>query len=110
MKTKNLTDKEIFKILKEHSDVLKRYRVKKIGLFGSYVRGEQKKQSDIDFLVEFDRTAFDVNFTGYFDNFMELVFHLEDLFGRKVELITESSLSPYIKPHIIREIEYLETI
>jgi len=66
MKAKNkksLTYNEIMRILKEHSDILKKYKVRKIGLFGSYVRGAQKKRSDIDFLVEFEEPTF--------DNFME---------------------------------------
>ncbi len=51
---KDLTDKKIMNLLKKHDDVLKKYKVKRIGLFGSYVRGEQKRHSDIDFLVEFE--------------------------------------------------------
>ncbi|MEW5760950.1 MAG: nucleotidyltransferase family protein [Candidatus Thermoplasmatota archaeon] len=94
------------KILREHSDILKKYKVKRIGLFGSYVRGEQKRYSDIDFLVEFDLTAFGENFNGYFDNFMDLVFFLEDLFGRKVDLITNGSLSSYIQPYVEKEVKW----
>ena len=100
MKAKELTEKEILKILREHNDILRKYRVKRIGLFGSYVRGEQKKGSDIDFLVEFE--------VPNFDNFMDLTFYLEDLFGTKVELITNGSLSPYIQPYIEKEIKWYE--
>lgn len=100
MKIKKLTDKEIVKILKEHTDILKNYKVKRIGLFGSFTRGEQREDSDIDFLVEFEMPSF--------DNFMDLVFYLEDLFGRKVELITSGSLSPYIQPYIEKEVKWLE--
>jgi len=96
-----LTDKEILKTLREHSDILRRYKIKKIGLFGSYVRGEQKKNSDIDFLVEFERPDF--------DNFMDAAFYLEDLFGKRVELITNGSLSPYIQPYVEKEIKWYET-
>ena len=101
MKAKNLTYKEIIKVLKEHNNVLRKYKVKKIGLFGSYVRRDQKKESDIDFLVEFEKHSF--------DNFMDLVFYLEDLFGKKVELITNGSLSPYIQPYVEKEIKWYET-
>ena len=97
---KQLTDKIIIKTLKEHKEVLKGYGVIRIGLFGSFVRGEQKENSDIDFIVEFDRPNF--------DDFMDLVFYLEDLFGRKVELITNGSLSPYIQPYIEKEIKWYE--
>ena len=100
MKAKKLAEKEILKILIEHSDILKKYRVKRIGLFGSYIRGEQKEDSDIDFLVEFEMPNF--------DNFMDLTFYLEDLFGRKVELITNGSLSPYIQPYVEKEIKWYE--
>ncbi|MGA1842080.1 MAG: nucleotidyltransferase family protein [bacterium] len=100
MKIKKLTDNEIVKILKEHTDILKNYKVKRIGLFGSFTRGEQREDSDIDFLVEFEMPSF--------DNFMDLVFYLEDLFGRKVELITSGSLSPYIQPYIEKEVKWLE--
>ena len=53
MKTEKLTGEKIIRALKKHSDILKRYGVKKIGLFGSYIRGEQKEYIDIDFMVEF---------------------------------------------------------
>ena len=75
------------------------YGVKKIGLFGSFVRGEQTPMSDIDILVEFKPDK------HTFDNFMEVAFLLEKILGRKVELITQEALSPYIGPHILKEVE-----
>jgi len=101
MRTKKLTVKEILKVLEKNKEVLKKYGVKRIGLFGSFVRGEQKKGSDIDFLVEFENPSF--------DDFMDLVFYLEDLFGRNVELITNGSISPYIQPYIEKEVSWYET-
>ena len=101
MKNKKLNSEEIIKILKENKDVLIKYGIKKIGLFGSFVRGEQKDYSDIDFLVEFEKPNF--------DDFMDLSFFLEDLFGRKIELITNGSLSPYIEPYIEKEVKWYET-
>jgi predicted nucleotidyltransferase len=97
---KELTDKEIISLLKKHKDLLKKYKVKRIGLFGSYVSGEQRRRSDIDFLVEFKESTF--------DNFMGLVFDLEAIFGKKVELITNGSLSPYIQPYVEREVRWYE--
>jgi len=88
-------------MLKDHSEILQKYGVKRIGLFGSFVRGEQKKNSDIDFLVEFEKPVF--------ENFMDLAFYLEELFGRKVELITNGSLSPYIQPYVEKEVKWYET-
>lgn len=69
-----------------------------IGVFGSFVTGRQTPASDVDILVEFapDRHTF--------DNFMDLSFFLEDILGRKVELVTPESLSPHIGPHILREV------
>lgn len=101
MSNKKINSDEIIRALKENKDVLIKYGVKKIGLFGSFVRGEQKEYSDIDFLVEFGEPNF--------DNFMDLCFYLEELFGRKVELITTGSLSPYMEPYIEKEVQWYET-
>jgi predicted nucleotidyltransferase len=97
---KELTDKVIMGLLKKHNDILKKYKVKRIGLFGSYIRGEQKRNSDIDFLVEFEEPTF--------NNFMDLVFSLEDLFSKKVELITNGNLSPYMQPYVEKEVRWYE--
>jgi predicted nucleotidyltransferase len=74
--------------------------VSRIGLFGSFVRGEQRPDSDIDLLVEFEVGK------KTFDNFMELSFFLEEVLQHKVELITVESLSPYLGPYILKEVEY----
>lgn len=94
------TKEQVLTILKEHQAELSRLGVKRCGLFGSFVRNEAQDQSDIDILVEFepDRKTF--------DNFMQLAFFLEELFGRRVDLVTTESLSPFIGPHILREVEY----
>ena len=85
MKTqKPLSRRQIIALLKKNQDVLKKYSVKKIGLFGSYATGRQTKASDIDVLVEFERPPL--------DNFMDLAFYLEDLFGRKVDLLTTTAV------------------
>lgn len=104
---KKITRLDIIKTLKKHSAVLKKYKVKSIGLFGSYVKYEQTRQSDIDFLIEFNKAAFDSDFTGYFDNFMELQFTLEKLLGNKIDLVTSDMISPYIKPYVLKEVKYV---
>jgi len=91
---------EIISLLEKHTNVLRKFKVRRIGLFGSFARGEQKKHSDIDFLVEFDEPTF--------DNFMDLLFSLENLFARKVELITNGSLSPYLQPFVEKEVKWYE--
>ena len=73
--------------------------VRSIGLFGSFVRSEQTDSSDIDLLVEF------LPEKHSFDNFMDAAFLLEDLLGRKVEIVTPEALSPHIGPHILKEVE-----
>lgn len=105
---KTLTGEEILDTLKRHKLDLKKYRVKRIGLYGSYVRGEQKRGSDIDLIVEFDMKAFGENFKGYSDNFMGLNAYLEGLFGSKIDLVTEDSVSPYIQPYIKKETKWDE--
>ncbi|HEX8722680.1 MAG TPA: nucleotidyltransferase family protein [Pyrinomonadaceae bacterium] len=94
---------EVFALLAENESQLRRLGVRRCGLFGSFARGEQDERSDVDILVEFEEGQ------KTFDNFMAVAFFLEDLFGRKVDLLTPESLSPYIGPHILREVEY-ETV
>jgi hypothetical protein len=94
------TKQDVLKILYQSRDRLKTLGVRKIGLFGSFVRGEQHPDSDIDLLVEFEAGQ------KTFDAFMELSFLLEEVFQRRIELVTVESLSPYIGPHILKEVEY----
>ncbi|MBN1918195.1 MAG: nucleotidyltransferase family protein [Verrucomicrobia bacterium] len=94
------TKKDILEALDQNRSRLSALGVRRIGLFGSYVRGEQRPDSDIDLLVEFQPGR------KTFDSFMELSFFLEDLFQRKVELVTVESLSPHLAPHILSEVEY----
>ena len=88
-------------LLLGHQSQIKALGVRRLVLFGSFVRGEQNSQSDVDLLVEFEPGR------KTFDNFMNLCFLLEDLFRRRVELVTPESLSPYIKPHILDQAEYV---
>jgi len=87
----------IIETLKKHKEFIqKKYTVKKIGIFGSYAKGTQKKSSDIDILVEFD--------TPTYDNFIDLAFYLEKLYEKKIDLITIKGLSPYILPYVEEEV------
>ena len=99
--TPTQTKKDILSLIRQHQTQIQAYGVKKLGLFGSFVRGEQHSDSDIDLLVEFE--AGEKNF----DNFIQLSFWLEELLGRPVELVTLESLSPCIRLHIMREVEYI---
>ena len=89
---KKLTAEEILQMLKKHKDDLKKYKVKGIALFGSYVKREQKKDSDIDLIVEFDLNSFNKDFEGLFETFMGLSNYFETLFGKKVDILTPDSI------------------
>ena len=79
-----------------------RHGVKRIGIFGSFARSEQTRSSDVDVLVEF------VDGQATFDNFMQLVYFLEDLFGRKVDLLTVRGIDKYIRSRVEREVIWVE--
>ena len=95
------TKQNILLTIQDNQKQIKAFGVKKLGLFGSFVRNEQSTDSDIDILVEFEPGQ------KTFDNFMQLAFLLEDLLERSVELVTPESLSPYIQPYIVQEVEYV---
>lgn len=95
-KKPNLTRARILKTLREHNEALKKYSVKRIGLFGSYARGEQQRGSDIDFLVEFEKPTY--------DNFFDLIVYLEKLFGRKVEVLTPDGVDSIRVPEVAQSI------
>ena len=103
MSTKAITRKhDILEMLVRHRQEISAFGVRRIGLFGSFARGEQRPDSDVDLLVEFDPAQ------KTFDNFMHLSFFLEDVLQRRVELVTTESLSPHIGPQILRETEYVQ--
>ncbi|MDI6778912.1 MAG: nucleotidyltransferase family protein [Bacteroidota bacterium] len=101
MKTTTQNKSMILEILLLNKEKIINYGAKRLGLFGSFVRNEQKESSDIDFLVEF------IPGKKTYDNFINLVYFLEELLGKEVELVTHESISPYLKPYIEREIEYV---
>jgi len=98
-----LAKKEILKNILAEREQIKKYGVKRIGLFGSVIRSQQKETSDVDILVEFEKGM------KTFDNYMELKFYLEKLLGCRVDLVIADALKPQIKPSIVKDIEYLET-
>jgi predicted nucleotidyltransferase len=77
----------------------KKYRVASMYLFGSAAIGDFNANSDIDFLVSFHDN---VTLAEYADNYFDLLFEIEDMFGRKVDMVTEKSLS---NPYFIRSVE-----
>lgn len=96
-----LTKEVILSFLSAHQLKLQSFGVKKIGLFGSFVRDEQHAESDLDFLVEYQPGRKSLK------NYFDLMDWLESVFQREIELVTKESLSPYIGPHIEREVAYV---
>jgi predicted nucleotidyltransferase len=93
------TKEHIKETLKRFKPVLReKYKVKQIGLFGSYVRGEESEESDIDILVEFSEPI------GW--EFVDLVEFLEKILSRKVDLVTIRALKPRLKEKILKEVVY----
>ena len=92
------TVSDIKKVLEQHKPALaKRFNVKEIGVFGSYVRGDQKEGSDIDILVEFSEPV------GFFA-FLDLEEHLSAVLGVKVDLVSKKALKPRIGRRILQEL------
>ena len=92
---------DLIDFFRSNSERISSYGVRRIGVFGSFVRNCQTDSSDIDILVEFDREK------ETYKNFIQLAFFLEDSLERKVDLLTSDSLSPYIGPKILKEVEYV---
>jgi len=90
---------QILQCMRSSKEQLYALGVKKVGLFWAFVNGTPSATSDVDVFVEFSPGM------HTFDNFIELSFLLEDLFGRKVELVTQEALSPHIGPRILKEVE-----
>ena len=86
-------------MLKEReSEMLTRFSVRRIGLFGSYLKSTASEKSDIDLLVDFAEPTF--------DHYMDLKFYLEEVFQRPVDLVLSDTLKPRLQPLIHREVAY----
>lgn len=95
-----LTKQEIIRIIRDNTETIKIYGVKRIGIFGSFLKSAENNKSDVDILVEFQKGK------KLFDNYMELKFFLETLLHRKVDLVIKEALKPEIEPYVMREVEY----
>jgi len=76
--------------------ILERYEVKRAAVFGSFIRGEQKENSDIDILIEFKGAKSLLDLAG-------LKIDLEETLHRKVDVLTYKSLHPPLKDRILKE-------
>ncbi|MGE4398166.1 MAG: nucleotidyltransferase family protein [Campylobacterales bacterium] len=97
------TKEEIIEFLKQNRGLLsQRYHVARIGLFGSFARGEQTERSDVDLLVDLDESAVDV-----YDTKNALKSFLSASFGRDVDIAREKYLKPYAKELILKDALYV---
>jgi len=94
-KTMNRGQKEILTILEQNCKAIRSYGVRRLGLFGSYARGEATEASDLDFVVEFE--------TKSFDAYMNLKEFLEELFGCRVDLVLADAIKPRLRATILEE-------
>ncbi len=91
----------IIDTLRQHKEKMrKKYGVKSIGIFGSYVRGEQREDSDLDILIEFERPV------DFFE-FLELEEYLENILKVKVDLVLKKTLKPEIAKYVLNEVVYV---
>jgi uncharacterized protein len=97
MEKNKLTSAKILKDIELRKSELADYGVKRIGLFGSHLKGGSNTKSDLDFIVSFSKPSF--------DDYMGLKSMLQHMFGRKVDLVTESALKPALR-HIKNEALY----
>ena len=96
---KKLTSKKIIEKIKDEKAELKKKGVKKIGLFGSYAKDKQKNGSDVDFLIEFNEISA--------NNFFGVLFFLEKLLGKKIDLVIEEDLKPELN-YVKKEAKYVK--
>lgn len=98
----DLNAQSILALLAEHREQLYALGARKRGLFGSFARGEQTPTSDIDILVTMARLSY--------NDYSSIRFYLEDLFGRKVDLVPEKDLRPGIRTNIMQGVIYIEDL
>ena len=89
---------EIRKILRKNEDIIARdFKAEIVGIFGSYARGEQRKESDVDIVVRFKEGASLLDLVGLAD-------FLEEKLGIKVDVVSERAIRPELKDHILKEL------
>ena len=97
---KNLNLSDVLEAIQRNKEVILSFGVESIGVFGSFVKNEQKISSDLDILIEFKKGM------KSFDNYMGLLFFLEDLFQVKVDLVIKEAVKPGLESHIQESVIY----
>ncbi len=95
-----MTKEEIKNKILAHREILDKYSVKSIALFGSYARNEQERESDIDFLIEFKKPTF--------RNYVGLLSDFKRIFREKIDLVCKDALKQRIRPYILKEAQWLK--
>ncbi len=96
-----ITKNEIKQKIRENSNVLKEFNVSRIGLFGSFAKGNAAEKSDIDLLVDFSQTISLFRYVHLSDSISGFLHH-------RVDLVEVSSIKPLIKESILNEVEWIE--
>jgi predicted nucleotidyltransferase len=115
-----LTADGILDVLAKHRERIRSLGIRRIGVFGSFARGETtlwksgvretrrfragREESDIDILIEFEEGG------RSFDTYMDLKFFLEDIFGRRVDLVDRDTIKPDLAPYILQSVRYAPEI
>ena len=94
-----LADDVLRRLRSMQGELRRRFTVRRLGVFGSCVRGQAGPASDVDVLVELEQPTF--------DHYMDLKFRLEEVLGRNVDLVLADTLKPRIRPGIEREVQYV---
>lgn len=97
--TKEIDCKEIMKQIEENKKEIKDKGVRRIGIFGSFIKKKETEKSDIDILVEFKEISY--------NNYFELLKMLEKLFNRRIDLVIESDLKPELK-YVKKKAKYVK--
>ena len=95
------TKSELLEVLRTNTEDIRAFGVVRLGVFGSFVRNTAGPHSDVDLLVEFSPERKTLK------NLVGLSRHLQNVLGRKVELVTPASLNRFIGRHIVQEVEYV---
>lgn len=99
--SKRASYRQYARLIRKHESILReKYKVKEIGIFGSYVRGEQKKRSDVDILVDYEELPDLLKF-------IELEMYLQKLLKKKVDLVRKPAIRSELKEKILNEVIYI---
>ncbi len=95
-----MTRTTVISRIRKRKAELTKLGVKSLSIFGSVARGEERPDSDVDILVEFEGRA-------TFDRFMDTKFYLEEILGCKVDLVTPQAIKPRMKPYIMQDLVHV---